>query len=165
MAKPKDKGELLLKSRENFEILQKLINQFTPNFEDKEFPAGTMNRNVRDVLGHLYHWHLMMLDWHKVGMRGEKPQMPAKGYSWKDTPILNREIWQKCQTYSLEEIYHLLCDTHHTLMEIIASFDSNDLFEKKKYKWTGSTSVGAYMISATSSHYDWAIKLIKRSLS
>ena len=36
--------------------------------------------------------------------------------------------------------------------------------EKKKYKWTGSTSLGAYLVSATSSHYDWAYKLIKKCL-
>ncbi|MEL6140134.1 MAG: ClbS/DfsB family four-helix bundle protein, partial [Bacteroidota bacterium] len=30
------------------------------------------------------------------------------------------------------------------------------------YAWTGTTSLGAYLISSTSSHYDWAYKLIKR---
>ena len=40
----------------------------------------------------------------------------------------------------------------------------DELFEKKRYKWTGSTSLGAYLVSATSSHYDWAFKLIKKCL-
>ena len=39
-----------------------------------------------------------------------------------------------------------------------------ELFTKKKYHWTGSTSLGSYLVSATSSHYDWALKLIRKSI-
>jgi hypothetical protein len=38
-----------------------------------------------------------------------------------------------------------------------------ELFEKKRYQWTGTTSLGSYLVSATSSHYEWALKLIKRA--
>ncbi|WP_334085189.1 ClbS/DfsB family four-helix bundle protein, partial [Helicobacter typhlonius] len=30
------------------------------------------------------------------------------------------------------------------------------------YKWCGNTSLGSYCVSATSSHYDWASKCIKK---
>ncbi|MGO3678157.1 MAG: ClbS/DfsB family four-helix bundle protein, partial [Microbacteriaceae bacterium] len=29
------------------------------------------------------------------------------------------------------------------------------------FPWTGTTSLGSYCVSATSSHYDWAIKKIR----
>lgn len=31
-------------------------------------------------------------------------------------------------------------------------------FQKKVYKWVGGSTLGSYFVSATSSHYDWAIK-------
>ncbi len=31
-------------------------------------------------------------------------------------------------------------------------------FSKKVYKWVGGSTLGSYFVSATSSHYDWAIK-------
>ena len=37
----------------------------------------------------------------------------------------------------------------------------NCLQRKKKYEWTGTTSLGSYFISATSSHYDWGLKTVK----
>ncbi|MDR1911573.1 MAG: ClbS/DfsB family four-helix bundle protein, partial [Helicobacteraceae bacterium] len=37
----------------------------------------------------------------------------------------------------------------------------DELFTKNKYEWTGTTSLGSYLISATSSHYDWGLKTIK----
>jgi hypothetical protein len=43
----------------------------------------------------------------------------------------------------------------------IAAYGDEQLFTKKYYAWTGSTSVGSYAVSATTSHYAWAHKLIR----
>lgn len=162
MARPTTKEELLHLSQANYKKLNDLIESISdPN---KEFPKGTMNRNIRDVLAHLHYWHLMMLNWYEVGMKGEKPEMPAKGYSWKDTPELNKEIWKKYQKVDFNEIKSLFNDSYQDIQKIIKKHTNEELFEKKKYKWTGTTSLGSYLISATSSHYDWAIKLIKKVL-
>ncbi|MBK7638470.1 MAG: ClbS/DfsB family four-helix bundle protein [Saprospiraceae bacterium] len=37
-----------------------------------------MNRNIKDVLAHLHQWHVMMIGWYDCGMKGEKPDIPAK---------------------------------------------------------------------------------------
>ncbi len=55
-------------------------------------------------------------------------------------------------------------ETEVVCQKLIEKHSDVELFEKKRYKWTGTTSLGAYLISSTSSHYDWAIKLIKRSM-
>jgi hypothetical protein len=103
------------------------------------------------------------MNWCSVGMTGGKPEMPAKGYSWKTTPDLNRWIWEKYQEVSLEKAKEHIKSSYYELRKIIEEFSNEELFEKKRYKWTGSTSFGAYLISATSSHYDWAYKLIKKA--
>jgi hypothetical protein len=46
-------------------------------------------------------------------------------------------------------------------MALIEKHTDEELFTKQKYKWTGTTSLGSYLVSATSSHYDWGIKQIK----
>lgn len=163
MPRPKTKAELQQLSQQNYDKLMALIEAMDEARQEQEFPAGTMNRNIRDVLMHLHHWHLMMMKWHEVGMRGEKPQIPAPGYTWKTTPELNHWIWnQYCQT-SLAEAKKKLAESHEQTLELIEKHSNEELFEKKKFKWTGTTSLGAYLISATSSHYDWALKLIKKA--
>ncbi|MBL1407488.1 ClbS/DfsB family four-helix bundle protein [Sphingobacterium faecale] len=161
MARPTNKESLITLSQSSFNKLLSLID----NLPDPkaEFPLGTMNRNVRDVLGHLHHWHLLMLEWYKTGSKGEKPVMPAIGYSWKDTPALNKKIWEDCQSLNLQEVRQNLMTSYGKIQELIDNHTNSELFEKKKYKWTGSTSLGSYLISATSSHYDWAFKLIKKA--
>jgi hypothetical protein len=163
MSRPKNKEELVSLSDENYKKLLKLIDSFSEAEQNTDFPPGTLNRNIRDVLGHLHHWHLMLLRWYEEGMQGLKPDMPAKGYSWKMTPELNRDIRKMYATKTLSEVLKLFKASYKEVSQIINSHSDEELFTKKLYKWTGSTSLGVYLVSNTSSHYDWAIKLIKRS--
>lgn len=105
----------------------------------------------------------MMLEWYKVGMKGEKPDIPARGYTWKTTPELNRWIWNKYKNTTLEKAKLNFKLSYQEIQGIIESHSDEELFEKKRYKWTGTTSLGAYLISATSSHYDWALKIIRKA--
>jgi hypothetical protein len=163
MPRPKNKADLLQLSNDNFEKLFQFIDALNADEQQAAFKQHTMNRNIRDVLAHLHHWHLMFLDWYKVGMAGDKPDMPAKGYTWKTTSDLNKWIWTQYLDTPLESIRQSLEGSFNELQQIIQNHTEEELFEKKRYKWTGSTSLGAYLISATSSHYDWALKLIKRA--
>ncbi|SHH65726.1 ClbS/DfsB family four-helix bundle protein [Winogradskyella jejuensis] len=163
MPRPKSKSELIELSQENFKKLMTYINDLSTDLQHQEFPAGTMNRNIRDVLAHLHHWHTMILQWYDVGMKGEKPDMPAKGYTWKTTPELNRWIFNHYDATTLDEAKSLLFESYQQVQKIISKHSNEELFEKKRYKWTGSTSMGSYFVSATSSHYDWALKLIKKA--
>ena len=163
MPRPKSKSELLYLSQANFEKLVNFIDAFSKEEQEKDFPPGTLNRNIRDVLAHLHHWHLMMLEWYTIGMKGEKPDMPAKGYSWKMTSELNKAIHQQYKDEALATIQDKLKASHQKIMALIEQHSNDELFEKKRYHWTGSTSLGAYLISSTSSHYDWAYKLIRKA--
>ena len=163
MPRPTTKNELVNLSQKNFKKLNSYIDSFSEKGKDKPFPEGTMNRNIRDVLAHLHHWHLMLMDWYIVGMAGENPEMPAKGYTWKTVPDLNREIWKKYLEVPLRKVRKMLNESFAQVQQIIQKHSDEELFEKKRYHWTGTTSLGSYLISATSSHYDWAYKLIKKA--
>ena len=163
MPRPKTKEELLQLSTANYNKLIDFVESFNEAEHNQEFPEGYLNRNSTDVLAHLHHWHLMVLDWYAVGMAGKKPDMPAKGYTWKTVPDLNRIIWKKYKDSNYKAIRRLLNTSYRDIQKLIEKHSDQELFEKKKYHWTGSTSLGAYLISATSSHYDWAYKLIKKA--
>jgi hypothetical protein len=89
--------------------------------------------------------------------------MPATGYSWKTTPELNKWIWEKYAETDLSEAKTSLAESFRQIQTIIEKHSNEELFEKKRYKWTGTTSIGSYIVSATSSHYDWAFKLINKA--
>ncbi|GLB49671.1 ClbS/DfsB family four-helix bundle protein [Neptunitalea lumnitzerae] len=161
---PIDKISLVKQSEENYDKLLTLIHSIPTQKRNMEFTEGTMNRNIRDVIGHLYHWQLLFTNWYYTGMDNEKPAMPQKGYKWKQTKELNLQIWELYQTYTLEKVLNLLNESHQKMLSIIQSHTNEELFEKKKYNWTGSSSVATYIRANCSSHYNWAIKLIKKGL-
>ncbi|MBL7938145.1 MAG: ClbS/DfsB family four-helix bundle protein [Flavobacteriales bacterium] len=160
MPRPTTKKELLAQSHAQHAALTTLIDGLSLADRERAFKPGTMNRNIRDVLGHLHHWHTLMLAWYAVGMKGGKPEMPVKGYTWATTPELNRWIHGQYMDLSLKKVRALFERSHAQVMALIEAHTDADLFTKKRYPWTGSTSLGANFVSCTSSHYDRALKLI-----
>jgi hypothetical protein len=48
--------------------------------------------SVKDVLAHLVEWQQMNLAWYAAGLRGEKPAVPAPGFTLRELPRLNDMI-------------------------------------------------------------------------
>ena len=116
---------------------------------------------MRDVLMHLYEWHQLLITWIGANREGiHKPFLPEP-YNWQKLATLNQFFWDKHRQTPLEQAIVLLNESHTHIMNIIVSFSDEELFTKSYFSWTGSTSLGSYCVSASSSHYDWAIKKIK----
>jgi hypothetical protein len=160
MPRPKDKTQLLELSQQNFEKLLDLVSQLDAKAIEKT--GACEEWSVKDILAHLHAWHLMALEWHKKGMKEGKADFLPEGFTWKDTPKLNEEIYQKYKDSNFQDTLKKFKDSHKDITNVIQKHTDKELFTKKYYKFTGSTSLGAYLISATSSHYDWAISLIKK---
>ncbi|MFT5723239.1 MAG: hypothetical protein ACI9JN_000348 [Bacteroidia bacterium] len=75
---------------------------------------------------------------------------------------MNKWIWEKYKDSSLEIAKQKFNKSYLQVRAIIEQRSDAELFQKKRYKWTVTASLGAYLISATSSHYDWTLKLIKK---
>jgi hypothetical protein len=165
MARPTNKQELLELSENNFNKLLELIDSLPDDFKTKSFENNELNardKTISDSICHLHEWHLMMANWYKIGMGGEKPIMPGEGYTWKTLPAFNQLIYEKYKGTKFEEAIAMFSQSHKEIMALIGKHTDEELFTKRKYKWTGTTSLGSYLVSATSSHYDWAIKQIKQ---
>ena len=63
MARPTTKQDLEALAKENYQKLVSLIEALSDKEREKEFPEGTINRNISDVIGHLYHMQLIILKW------------------------------------------------------------------------------------------------------
>lgn len=162
MARPATKEQLILASNDNFTKLFDLIASISIENQQKTFLFEDRDRNIRDVLIHLYEWHQLLLNWITSNSNGKNSNFLPDPYNWKTYPELNIKFWQQHQETTLDKAESILKESHKDVMKIIDQFSSDQLFIKKHFSWTGSTNLGSYCISATSSHYDWAIKKIKK---
>ena len=116
---------------------------------------------MRDVLVHLYEWHQLLLNWVNSNQNGvSMPFLPAP-YNWKTYGEMNVGFWEKHQATPYAEAEEMLLGSHKEVLLLIERFSNEELFKAKHFSWTGTTTLGSYCISATSSHYDWAMKKIK----
>lgn len=159
MTRPTTRSELLAAATTEFDRLWEAVESVPTG--DRELPGACDSWSVKDLLAHLHAWHQMALGWEAAGVRGEIPVTPAEGYTWAETPALNRAIQERTADDAWSDVVAGLRRTHDDAVAIISGYDDEDLFTKKRYPWTRSTSVGAYFVSATSSHYAWASKLIR----
>ncbi|MDR2485839.1 MAG: ClbS/DfsB family four-helix bundle protein [Treponema sp.] len=164
MPRPTSKKELLELSEINFNKLLDFINELPDEIKNKTYTHDELNdrdKTVADVICHLHEWHLMMENWYTIGMSGKKPAIPAEGVTWQTLPVLNHRIWEKYKETELKEAIKMFAKSHKDVAGLIEKHTGDELFTKKKYQWTGTASLGSYLISATSSHYDWGLKTIK----
>ena len=168
MARPTTKKDLIEAATTNFEKLWQVIDTMTKNALSSEFDFSDdlkkkeahwkRDKNLRDVLTHLYEWHQLLLKWIASNMAGNKSPFLPEPYNWKTYGEMNSEFWQKHQNTELEDARKMLKASHEAVLELIQPFSDEELFTKRHYDWTGTTTLGSYCVSATSSHYDWAIK-------
>jgi len=164
MPRPTSKTELIDLSNKNFEKLLEFIDALPAEYKERIYKNNELNdrdKTIADVLCHLHEWHLMVAEWYKIGMSGKKPAIPAEDVTWQTLPILNHRIYDKYVGTELKHAIQLIKKSHKKIMELIEKHNDDELFTKKKYAWTGTTSLGAYFISSTSSHYEWGLKTIK----
>ena len=171
MARPQTKENLMIAAKENFEKLNTLISkmsdkELTTPFdfskdEKKKEAHWKRDKNLRDVLIHLYEWHQLILNWVESNQKGEEKPFIPQPYNWRTYGDMNIEFWKKHQNTSLEDATRALQKSHKEVLKLAENFTNEELFSKKVYKWVGGSTLGSYFVSATSSHYDWAIKKLK----
>jgi len=162
MARPTTKQELIMAANGQFEELWKLVDSMSEEKQNATFSFEDRDKNLRDVLVHLYEWHLLLLHWAEANKKGNTVNFLPEPYNWKTYPQMNVGFWEKHQATPLEDAKTLLRDSHSKAIALIKSFTDEELFTKKHFSWTGTTHLGSYCISATSSHYDWAMKKLKQ---
>lgn len=113
MGRATTKADMTAAAISHYEKLNTLISELTEielstlfDFTADEKKVEThwgRDKNLRDVLIHLYEWHQLLLHWVQENRRGEnKPFIPAP-YHWKTYGDMNIGFWKKHQSTTLEE--------------------------------------------------------------
>jgi hypothetical protein len=158
MPRAKTKAELLENARKQRSLLLDALDSI---------PAPAMETalddkwSAKDVIAHLVEWEAMVESWYASGLRGEKPAIPAQGYKWSDLPALNEVLRQRSKDKSGDAVREEWEASSRQVIELMESISEEDLFTPKRFAWTGTTTLGAYLQSCGPSHYEWARKEIR----
>ena len=171
MGRPTSKEDLVEAANIKYKKLWELIHSLSDTELNTEFDFSKdekkkeahwgRDKNIKDVLIHLHEWHKLLIKWITSNQEGViKPFLPEQ-YNWKTYGEMNVEFWKKHQDTNTEEAEQMCSKSHVDVMGIIETFTNEELFSKGIFSWTGTTTLGSYCVSATASHYDWAMKKLK----
>lgn len=171
MGRPTTKTDLLLAAEANYEKLNALILGLTErelstpfDFSDdvkKKEAHWKRDKNLRDILIHLYEWHQLLLHWVQANQDGNPQPFIPQPYNWKTYGNMNVEFWEKHQDTPLGDAKRMFQESHAEVVKLAETFSNEELFSKGIYKWVGGNTLGSYFVSVTSSHYDWVMKKLK----
>jgi hypothetical protein len=161
MPRSTTKADLLAQTIKQRDALLALLAQTPP--ERLQVP-GAGGWSAKDVISHLAEWEHMVLSWHEIGLRGEKPAIPGVGYKWNQLPALNQAIYETHKSEPLEAVLAGWQESSQRLLAFIEAASEEDLFTRGRFAWTGTSAVGDYAQSCGPSHYTWAIKEIRSRL-
>ena len=171
MARPRNKEDLLLAAKDNYTKLNQLIDEMSEKEmqapfdfsadEKKKEAHWKRDKNVRDVLAHLYEWHQLMIRFVDENRKGIDTPFLPKIYNWKTLAPMNESFRERHQDTSLEEMQKLLAASHEEVLKRIDLYTNEELFLSKAFPAVGGSNLGSYFVSSAPSHYDWAMKKIK----
>lgn len=171
MGRPTTKTDLLTAAITDYEKLNKHISELTEQELSTPFDfSGDIkkkeahwqrDKNLRDILIHLYEWHQLLLTWVRSNQNGDNKPFIPEPYNWRTYGDMNIEFWKKHQSTLLDDAKSMFQKSHTEVVKLAETFSNEELFSKGIYKWVGGSTLGSYFVSVTASHYNWAIKKLK----
>ena len=99
MSRPTSKTDLMTAAADNYRKLNALIDGLTEKELTTEFDFAAdekkkeahwkRDKNLRDVLIHLYEWHQLLLSWVQANQNGEEKPFLPRPYNWKTYGEMN----------------------------------------------------------------------------
>jgi hypothetical protein len=171
MARATTKTELIISATEQFDKLWKLVDSMSDEQQNVTFgnemvTAGKeahwgRDKNLRDVLTHLYEWHQLVLNWIASNEKGTATPFLPTGITWANYQKMNVGFWEKRQNTPYDKSKQMVKDSHAQILALIDKYSEAELFGKFPFGLTAKSSIAEYCRAATASHYDWAIKKLK----
>lgn len=159
MARATTKAELLAEIRKERRTLEQLLDHIP---DDRRLEPVADDLSVKDLLAHRTEWGRMLLHWIDEARRGGTPAVPHERYKWNQLPALNAEIQARYRDTPLDEVVAAWRAVHDELVRTIEATDETELFTPGGLSFVGTTTLAAYVTSATAAHDRSARRLIAK---
>ncbi len=158
----KTKKELFESIRTTRELLEKKFSKLMP--KQMVWPGSMDDWSVKDILAHVVDWEQRFIEWYKAGQKGEIPETPAPGFTWRELPKLNQEGFEQHKNDTLEDVLERYEKSYLEILELVKGMKEQEIFETRYYEWTGNSSLLTWIAANTSSHYNWARRNIRTTV-
>lgn len=118
---------------------------------------------VRDLCAVRLWWATSVVQWIAAGRAGGELDLPAPGYSWRETPALNQSIVARAASSRLDSVLLKLAKAHRDVLDVIDSLDDTELLQPGRFEWAGRYPLARWISMNTARQYKTAATAIHRA--
>jgi hypothetical protein len=118
--------------------------------------------SVKDLLAHLTEWGNMFLHWYAEGLAGRTPPTPAEGFTWREMPALNKQIYEKYKDDEWGKVESEFETMHRKFFQLARDIPEGDYFVPGLYPWMGRSRLALFIHANGGGHYRWARQWIEK---
>lgn len=137
---------------------QTLIHLVETN-QNKPFLYTGRDENCRDVLYHLYGWHIILLE--LVKKNPKSPFELRPGFTWKTLEQLNYTIKKEAEAFDLSTVLSMIEETHQAILSWVQTLSNDRINDPNVYPFTAPSNLGEFVHECMGGHYAWAIQSIQ----
>ncbi|MGN0033404.1 MAG: ClbS/DfsB family four-helix bundle protein [Candidatus Limimorpha sp.] len=168
MERPQDKETLKVSVISKYDEMMQLIDATDKDILGSDFTAALSGKcstfeqgnNMRDILMHIYEWQQLQLAFVNNIRNGDPKDFIPEPYR-KNYHEMDRDNWMRHQAIHIDEAICAVSKSHLVMLELMDSFSENELFGKKVFKNTYTTTMAAYFLSVTYTPYNQAVRRLK----
>lgn len=153
MAIPKDKTELLLAIRKNYDKLRSDLASVPPELASiVELPGHTKDTqmSVCNLVAYLIGWGQLVLKWHRKTDAGEVVTFPDDGFKWNQLGPLAQKFYSDYHGLAFDQLLENLNSTVEQLIHLVLSKLNDELYGEP---WYDKYTMGRMIQLNTSSPY------------
>jgi hypothetical protein len=119
---------------------------------------------ISDVCAVRAWWSQHVVEWIERGKRGDLIELPAAGYTWRETPRLNADIVESAREDSWDAVHARLRAAAEAVQPCIERLDDHGLLRIGVYAWAGKWPLSRWISINTVRQYDTARTYVRRAL-
>ncbi len=148
------KAALLEAIRVDREGLEQVLSSLTP--AEIVWPGAMGEWSVKDIMAHVVDWEQRLVSWYEAGRRGEVPERPAPGMTWRDLPLLNQQGFERSRNRSLRDVLADFRSSYQQAWTLVQAMTDAELLTRGHYAWTGKGNLASVVVANTCERYRWA---------
>ncbi|SFR74681.1 hypothetical protein SAMN05428970_1769 [Agromyces sp. CF514] len=160
MSVPTNRVQLEAAAVRGFHRFDEAIERIPAAERAAPFPREGRDRDIRDLLDHLYAWHQLLLGWLDAERAGEPVAYPAAGYTWAQLDDLNAALRERYRNGgTLATARERLRESHITVLARVESLSDDELFDPTAHEWLGGP-LAEPVHECLGGHYAWALETL-----
>ncbi len=157
---PETRAQLLEQLETSFSKLWQEIEAGGPRLGSRPCIDGW---TVKELLAVRTWWSESVCDWVDLWRQGRAPELPAEGYRWKETPLLNNAIAKRAQRESYRLVCRRLKAAQRSVVSLVNRLDDQELLDVGVLAGAGRYPVKRWISLNTIRQYTTARTFIRRA--